>query len=373
MKRAAEPVDGSLRDRVDGVVASRSLLDASVALLTVLMAAAPVSFAAAQPASGFEVGGWLTYWDMERGLGRIEAVGSGALEDVFLFSAALSPSGDVVLVDEAPVVRRAIETLRGHGRRVWLTIVNDVHPADPDAKRTLKDGELVHEILSDSSRLVMHRESILELARQLAVDGIDIDYENLQSSDRELFTHFIALLAPALRRESVRLSVTVQPKHRKSSSRGPGAADWRAICPLVDRLQVMLYNEHSGKTGPGPMATREWMSRVLGFAQKECDPSTIVPVVKLSGMDWTPGGVRSLHYEDSVALARESGVPILRDATDLVPNFSYVTQTGRGTVFFEDWTSVEAKLELLRHLGFTRVVLWSLGREDPRILKRLAS
>src|SRR3990172_10201649 len=45
----------------------------------------------------------------------------------------------------------------------------------------------------------------------------------------------------------------------------------------------MLYNQHSAKTGPGPMATSTFITSVLRFALSECAPFRIVPVLKVSG------------------------------------------------------------------------------------------
>jgi spore germination protein YaaH len=251
--------------------------------------------------------------------------------------------------------------------------VNDVHPQEGPRTAVLKDAAVVHRILGDPALAARHREDILSLARRLGVSGIDLDYENLEGSDRDLFTDLVASLSSSLRKEEILLSVTAQPKTRKSGSQGPGALDWRGLCGHVDRLQIMLYNLHSAKTGPGPIATTEWMESVLRFGLEECPPFRIVPVVKVSGLEWSRSGVRSLQYDESLSLARGAGVTIAREEKDSVPYFSYPSTGGVATVYFEDALSVGRKVELLEIMGFESVVLWSLGREDPEILPRIGS
>lgn len=318
-----------------------------------------------------ELGVWLTYWDLERGLERVAEAPSSGVEPIFLFSAALTSEASVVLVEDASRARATVRELSDNEKPVWLTIVNDVHALEGGGKPTLKDGALVHRILSDASLAARHRDAVVSLAAELGVTGIDIDYENLEPADRERFTDFIASLSSSLRRRDIGLSVTLQPKTRESRSVGPGAADWGALCPFVDRLQVMLYNEHSGKTAPGPMATRAWATRVLEYALGQCEPSRVVPVLKVSGMAWSPRGTRSLHYEEAAALAEEHGVTLSRVPGDEVPYFTYPSKDGPTTVYFEDATSLEVKMHVLRDLGFDKALLWSVGREDPAILPRL--
>jgi spore germination protein YaaH len=231
----------------------------------------------------------------------------------------------------------------------------------------------VHRILSDPAVEEKHRREILALVRRLGVSGVDIDYENLDVLDRDRFTSFIGSLSASLEDEGSLLSVTAQPKVEASRSAGPGALDWRALCARVDRLQIMLYNEHSGNTGPGPMATGDWISRVLRFAVSECVPSRIVPVLKVSGMEWSKAGARGIQYDECLELARKAEAPVVRDEEDRVPYFSYVSTEGPATVYFEDALSIEAKVKLVERLGFESVLLWSLGREDPEILPRIAS
>lgn len=319
------------------------------------------------------LGAWLTYWDLERGLARLATPSGREVRDVYLFSAALASDGRVILLEDEVSMASHVSEIEGRGSRVWLTLVNDVHPAETDARPTLKDPAVVHRVLSDPALAAIHRRQILALARKLGVSGVDIDYENLDTGDRDLFTSFIGSLSSSLEEKEILLSVTAQPKARESRSAGPGALDWRALCGHVDRLQIMLYNQHSAKSGPGPMATSPFIESVLRFGLEECTPSRIVPVLKLSGMEWSNSGVRGVQYDECIELARRAGVAVARDERDRVPYFSYVSTGGLATVYFEDALSIEAKVELIDSLGFDSIVLWSLGREDPGILPRITT
>jgi spore germination protein YaaH len=319
------------------------------------------------------LGAWLTNWDLDRGLARLATPAGRNVRDVFLFSARLGPDGRVILLDPEARMQSVISEVASRGSQVWLTVVNDVHPGEPGAPAILKDAAMVHRILSDRTLSAAHQREILDLARRIGVSGIDIDYENLDSADRDRFTAFIASLSSSLREEGIALSVTSQPKTKESRSAGAGALSWRALCPHVDRLQVMLYNLHSAKTGPGPMATSDWIESVLQFAASECSPSRVVPALKVSGMEWSAEGTRTIQYDECIELARKANVSVAREGSDQIPHFNYFAPGGPARVYFEDASSIEVKLELVERLGFESVVLWSLGREDPEILQRSGS
>jgi spore germination protein YaaH len=196
---------------------------------------------------------------------------------------------------------------------------------------------------------------------------VDIDYERLLATDRELFSTFVAELRADLLAAGMRLSVTVQPKTRESRVDGPGAADWAALCRSADRLQIMLYNEHSAKTEPGPVATPSWMDEVLRFASDQCPAEKIVPAIKVIGIEWAPEGTHDVPYDEAIAVSRAEDVPVNRHADGEVPWFAYGPDTARCTVYYEDARSLRVKLLTVLRRGARRVVLWNLGEVSPEL------
>ncbi len=315
------------------------------------------------------MGGWITYWDFAPGMAFVDHQ-PNALRDVFFFIAHLDANGEPVLVNPDLPLETAVARVNAAGGRPWLTIVNDV---SSNQGVTLKDPQVVHDLLANEESRAAHRAAIMALALRYKMAGVDIDYENLWARDRGLFTTFVRELAADARRHGVLLSVTVQPKLGERWADGPGAADWGPLCATVDRLQIMLYNLHSRATGPGPMATGRWITGVLSYANSQCDPARVVPVLKVSGMRWADGAVEGVQYDQAMALVQQHGASIARDADDQVPYFSYQADGRSHTVYYEDAVSLREKLSLIRSLGYRSVVLWSLGRQDPALFHPSAS
>jgi spore germination protein YaaH len=323
--------------------------------------------AAAEPT--LQIGAWVTYWDFDRGRERL-ARAPALFDDVFYFVADLDAEGRPVLARPELGPQLSSKASAQPRRRSWLTVVNDRRPAR-GAPAILKDAAGVHRMLVDPGERAAHRRALVELASLHGFGGVDIDYENLLPEDRDAFSTFARELAGELAARGLRLSVTVQPKRAESRSVGPGAADWAALCQASDRVQVMLYNLHNAKTGPGPVATPGWIREVLAFASSQCPKERIVPILKVSGMDWGGGGARELQHVDAVALLAADAGAVEREGEGATPYFRYSASDGPHTVFYEDAQSILRKISVLEELGYDRVVLWSLGREDPQLITQL--
>jgi spore germination protein YaaH len=318
---------------------------------------APVTQGAPSSAASLEVGGWLNYWDLAAGMQDVHSV-RGSLSDVFLFMAHLDDAATPILA--RPDLDGVLRAVREAGARPWLTIVNDV--ADSSGKVQLKDAQAIHGMLADPDRRAAHRAGVVALARRQGVSGVDIDYERVLASDRQGFTTFISELRRDLDRAGIALSVTVQPKFVESSSDGSGSADWAALCESVDRLQIMLYNEHSGRTGPGPVASPAFVERVLRFALTQCSADKLVAAIKAVGIEWASDGTHDVPFGKALLATHAEKARVSRGEDD-VPWISDEEQ--QRTIYYEDARSLVSKLRVVQRLGIQRVVLWTLGGEDP--------
>ena len=316
------------------------------------------------------LGGWIVPWQHDAGVASV-AQSRGAVGDVFLFAARLDADALPVLDARARSWRETVDAARSGGARVWLTIVND--RVTGSAPPVLKDAEAVHRVLSDPGLGQRHRAALVALAKQLEADGIDVDFENLASAERDAFTRFARALAADARAAGLALSITVQPKTGPSSSRGPGAMDWAALCGTADRVQVMLYNEHNASTEPGAIAGLAWIDRVIDYGLSVCPASKLVPVIKVSGMDWGPRDAVWRTHTDVAAIVARERPRAHRERFNRVPWFVYRGADGRHVVYFEDATSLAAKADRLRRRGLTSLVLWSLGSQDPEAIAKISA
>ncbi len=314
------------------------------------------------------VGGWIVPWQHDEGIASVEHA-RGKLGDVLIFAARLDAGGHPVLDPRVGAWNATVERVHAAGAHAWLTVVNDRVPAA--GASSLKDADIVHDLIASADARASHSGEIVALAKSLKVDGVDLDYENLPASDREAFTAFARKLSSDAHAVGMSFSATLQPKRKETSSRGPAAADWREICGVADRMQVMLYNEHNASTGPGDIASLDWIDEVIDYALGTCDAAKIVPVLKVSGMDWGPAKAEWRSFSE-VSSTRSSYHPhVRREHVSRVPSFAYRGSDGRHVVYYEDAVSLDAKARHLRARGLSTLILWSLGSEDPEAIPRL--
>ena len=161
---------------------------------------------------------------------------------------------------------------------------------------------------------------------------------------------------------SVPAKLSDDPEHPFS-----GAFDYRTLAIFSDQLFVLAYDEHFSM--PGPVASIEFVRRVLNYAV------TIIPRPKIKlgmavyGYDWveTGGMPRSLTYREAIELARQHDVTIIYDEQAQEPTFTYMVNGVRHIVWFENARSFSAKLDLVFQYDLGGIAVWRLGQEDPRI------
>jgi spore germination protein YaaH len=316
-------------------------------------------------AAPVQFGGWITYWDFQGGLSMVNK--DAGFSDVYFFAFVLTPQGRPIIYHPGHPYAIATADLKSRGIRTWLTVVNDVVDQDKGI-RILKDPATVQSILHDPDLLKKHIHYLVDLALRYGFEGVDIDYENLLYEDREAFTRFIEQLSNTLQAHSLALSVTVQPKTAHRKTQGAGAIDWGSLCNCVDQIQVMLYNLHSSKTGPGPLASISWINDVMTFAIGRCPKEKIVPVLKTSGIVWNNAGAKDPNYLTIKQLATEHADKIMR-TPDGTPYIAYTDDSRQNILYFEDPLSLNYKISALYSLGLDQISLWRISQASfsPRL------
>ena len=231
------------------------------------------------------------------------------------------------------------------------------------------DGELVHQVLSSSTRRAALVNNIYKLLKNHGYDGVNIDFENLRPSDRHLFNTFIRELAAKLKPAGLRLTISVPAKTADyASSAWVGAFDYATLGGYADRIMLMTYDEHSIASGPGPVASIGWVERVLRYATSQIPADKIILGLAGYGYDWTGfGKARALTYPQIMNLLKKHDVRASWDAASKSPYFTYFSGGQRHTVWYENSASLTAKVDLVARWGIRGVALWRLGFEDQRL------
>ena len=249
-----------------------------------------------------------------------------------------------------------LELARSEGVLVIPSIHNVLH-TDP-----------VTAILRNPETRSRHVQNIVDEVLTYNYDGIDIDYESLDSSLREEFSAFIVELSGALREHNKMLTIAVHAKTCDYCGLG-GFQDWSVIGPAVDRLRIMTYDYHWRGSGPGPVAPVYWVRDVAEYARTAVDPAKVVIGVPFYGYNWPTGGGRALGQTwdmiNAQIEARSLTVNLMESDSQRRPvQENWITYDGR-EVWFSTSSGLRAKIDLVQELDLAGIAIWRLGGEDP--------
>jgi spore germination protein YaaH len=246
------------------------------------------------------------------------------------------------------------------------------HPNVANILNGVWDGALVSRIIADPALTTVNIESLVQLAVTQGYDGIDLDYENLSASDRLAFTSFVNQLAVALHSNGKLLAVNLYAKTSEPGTwGGPQAQDWWAIGQVVDQVRIMTYEYHWSTSGAGPIAPVDWVRDVLAFARTTMPAEKIMQGVPLYGYDWVGQSGVDVVWEQTIALVTQYGATVRWDAASASPWFEYVAKRTRHTVWFENASSIDAKLQVNIEQAVGGLSFWRLGGQDPEVWSTL--
>jgi spore germination protein YaaH len=300
------------------------------------------------------VSGWIPYWVQTRSLQSLQNQAE-LFSSISPFWYQLSESGDLLTFTGAE--DGSILSFAGtHGIKVIPLISNEFN------------SQLASTVLNDPFIRQRHIQIILNKVSQMNYAGIEIDYENLLVSDREIFVVFLRELKRALTGLNKLLVVTIHAKTEPQGGfSGAEAHDYVGIGQNADLVRIMGYDYHWQGGPPGSIAPAAWVDSVLAYAVSAIPRNKIELGVPAYGYDW-PQGQRAagVTYSEAVAAANRYNVSIISDA-QLGPHFTYNANGVAHEVWFVDALSFSTLLNLVNKYDIRGICIWYLGAEDPAI------
>jgi spore germination protein YaaH len=212
-----------------------------------------------------------------------------------------------------------------------------------------------------------HVKAIVALVQRQNYAGIDIDYEEMQSRDRQVFTEFSTELGAALHVHGKVLSVAVFPQ-TSAPARGQSdfAQDYAALGKVADQVRIMGYNFHWDTSPPGATAPIGWVRSVLTYAVSQMPASKVVLGIPLFGYDWPHGKAAAVvSWLQARRLWRQYHSAVRYDDARQAPYFTYTKGGSTHIVWFENAESSRAQFQAVKADGAAGVYLWMYGYEDP--------
>jgi len=236
------------------------------------------------------------------------------------------------------------------------------------------DGNLVHTIINNAEKRKAIIQQLVDTLTYYGLQGINIDFEELNEKTNEPLILFQKELYAALHAKGMIVTMDASPDNEDY--------DFKKLSLYNDYIILMAYDQYSDATGPGPISSQKWIEEKLDKMDDDVDPSKIILGVAGYGRDWineeNENGkrvtrVEDLTYDKAIDEAKISGAAIEFNNDSYNLNYTYTekeTDTSSETkhnVWFTDAATTFNILRFSDDYATAGTALWHLGGEDPRI------
>ena len=311
---------------------------------------------------------WIPYWDVKNSTVNLQNYFLDKIDEASPFFFAFDNDGNIVNASNNPQdYNQLSEILRQLNIKIIPAITNDIIYSK--SNKEIKNPDIVKKILNNDDLRQKHIQQILQIIKDTGADGIDIDYENLYTQDKEIFSKFIQELSQSLHDDNKILIVTVAQKTENHDRDGAGAVDWRKVSQYADKIMIMCYN-YSYKTGkPGPLCPTSWLNDIIKFAKTQIPPGKIGIALGFYGYDWSKKEAVTINRRQAENLIDTCQVKLNWDKKSQSPYFSYSNGGLIHNVWFENEKSIRQKLNIIKKHKIKNIGIWHLGMLDSAFLE----
>ena len=252
-----------------------------------------------------------------------------------------------------------IEWAHNNNYQVWAMFSNN----------SLKDT--TSQILNDYEKRETMIENLMDLVEEYNLDGVNVDFENMNESDKDVYSRFLIELAPRLKKIGKTLSVDVTAPD--------GSPDWslcydrNEIANAADYIVFMGYDQN-GVSSPveGTTAGCDWVEANIEkfLGQEAVDESKLILGVPFYTRAWIEedGELTSKVWDmEDIYTNIPEGANIEWDDSLKQYYAEYQQDGATYKVWIEDDESIRAKLELVNEYNLAGAAYWEKDREPDEL------
>lgn len=232
--------------------------------------------------------------------------------------------------------------------------------------------EITSKVLNSYTKREKMIEQIVSLALKYKLDGINIDFENMNMEDKDVFSRFIIELAPRLRDYGIVTSVDVTaPDGSESWSL---CYDRDLIANEADYIVFMAYDQYGiSSTNPGTTAGADWVELNINkfLGQEAVKKEKIILGMPLYTRLWKTDSkgksTSSIINLNQVITKLPSDVVKTWDETKKQNYVEYENGGYKYQMWIEDEQSIKEKLNLIIQYDLAGGAFWEKDRETEDI------
>ena len=259
-------------------------------------------------------------------------------------------SGNIASIASADYVSQAHEK----GLQVWGLIDNFTQ--EVSTTETLSSTAARQNIISQ----------LIQAAKDVGMDGINVDFESLSEDVGIHFLEFLRELSIECHKNNLVLSVD-NPVPEDFTSHYDRAEQGR----VVDYVIIMVYFEHYVGSEAGSVASLPWVEQGIQDTLDEVPAERVINAIPFYTRLWktTGGNVTSeaIGMDQAQQTIADNNVETYWDKTTSQNYGKYDLDTSPYQIWHEDAQSVAEKVKLVSKYDLAGVSAWKLGFENNGI------
>ncbi len=238
--------------------------------------------------------------------------------------------------------------------------------------------DIARAVLSDPKKVDALAGKLASTAAVHRFQGLQLDFENIETPERAGYTRLTQKLRHALGRHEIGLSVAVaaplystggkdgKPLEWHETKRSE-AFDYEQLGAASDFLTLMSYDQYATPEAPGPVAGISWMEACVRKLLESVPAQKIQLGLPLYHRRWSGSVISTGSWAEAQTAAIKAGVPWKLDPLHDEPVVRFQEGTVQHTIWFEDARSLARRMELIHRYSLRGFSAWRLGQEDPSV------
>jgi cellulose synthase/poly-beta-1,6-N-acetylglucosamine synthase-like glycosyltransferase/peptidoglycan/xylan/chitin deacetylase (PgdA/CDA1 family)/spore germination protein YaaH len=222
------------------------------------------------------------------------------------------------------------------------------------------DTEALHRLFTTPGAEDRFIRNLLAYVKKNNFDGINIDFEEIDVNDNDNLTQFIHKVSAEFHQNNLIVTMDVPPNNN--------SFNYPSLAAEVDRMVVMLYDQHNSKSQPGPIAQSNWIKTSLN--QLHIPSEKLIVSLGSYGYDWEENSSQpasTMTFGDIMNLGKETNLPVFWNSQAGNPYLRYKLNGKNHLVWFLDAATFYNQMNLAINSGAKGIAVWRLGSEDPSI------
>lgn len=249
-----------------------------------------------------------------------------------------------------------MEWAHKRGYQVWALFSNGFEP------------ERTSTVLASTEKRFSMIQQLVAFAQLYQLDGINIDFENVYTEDKENLVQFVKEMMPIMHEQGLVVSIDVTPK--SNSEMWSVFLDRQALGKLVDYMMVMAYDEHwASSPKAGSVASLPWVEQSIKriLEEDQVAPEKLILGMPLYARVWTEETLEDGSTKvSSKAIGMTKAAELIKEH-ELTPEVDeasgqhyveYVENGLKQRIWLEDELSIAGRVALVHKYKLAGVATW---------------